>query len=135
MLTSKSRFLLRYGVVGVANTAAGNLVFFVTWNTIGALIGYLPTSTLSFLISVVISFWMQASYVFNVRGKKTARLVKYLVVQIVNLTAFVFALELLRDTFGVGPYLSYFLGSLAVILLGFMANLRWVFYLRRTEDE
>lgn len=135
MTTSKARFLLRYGVVGVANTAAGNLVFFVAWNTIGSLIGYLPTSAISFLISVIISFWMQASYVFKVRSEKTARLGKYLVVQVVNLAVFVFALELLRGTLGVGPYSSYFLGSLLVIFLGFMANLRWVFHLRGTEDE
>lgn len=130
MIPRKVRFLLRYTVVGVANTAAGNLVFFVAWNTIGGMIGYLPTSTISFLISVVISFWMQASYVFDVRNEKTARLGRYLVVQIVNLGVFVFALDLLRGAFGIGPYLSYFLGSLLVILMGFLANLRWVFRLR-----
>jgi putative flippase GtrA len=117
----------RYLVVGVFNTIAGNLVFLALWTLLGTYISYTLTSAISFLISVFISFCTQALIVFRTHDRRLHRLTKFYLSQSLNLVIFMGALLTLRKHLHLGPYLSYFSGSLIVITISFILNRRWVF--------
>lgn len=117
----------RYLVVGVFNTVAGNAIFWMVWNLAGETIGFRASCIASFLLSVLVSFSTQARIVFRVTGQWVSRLMKFYLSQSFNLLLFFCSLEILKGVLGLGPYSSYFAGSVLIIVVGFVVSSRLVF--------
>jgi len=119
--------LVRYLVVGSANTLAGNAIFWIVWNVIGSVVGFIAASIVSFFLSVLVSFSSHRYLVFEVRDRVSSRLLKFFLLQLVNLALFTACISILRETTGLNPYVVYFLGSCVVIGVGLLTNRKWVF--------
>ena len=119
--------LVRYLVVGVANTLAGNVIFWLIWNLVGEMLGFLISSILSFFLSVLVSFLSHSYLVFEVSDRLPSRLARFFLSQMLNLGIFLTTIALLHRGAALGPYLSYFLGSCLVIAIGLLVNRNWVF--------
>lgn len=119
--------LIRYLIVGSANTLAGNAIFWIVWNAIGDVVGFVPSSIVSFFLSVLVSFSSHRYLVFEVRDRVSSRLLKFFLLQLANLALFTICISILRETTSLNPYVIYFLGSCVVIGVGLLTNRKWVF--------
>ena len=124
---SKKGTLIRYLIVGTANTLAGNAIFWLIWNLIGGMLGFLISSVVSFFLSVLVSFLSHSFLVFEVSDRLSRRLVRFILSQTLNLGIFLTTITFLHQQVSLGPYVSYFLGSCLVIAVGLLVNSKWVF--------
>uniref|UniRef100_UPI00403F3D3B GtrA family protein n=1 Tax=Paenibacillus sp. FSL W7-1332 TaxID=2921702 RepID=UPI00403F3D3B len=117
--------LIKYGIVGLIGAIVHIIltIFFVEIMDLSPIIG----SFLGFIIVLAISFFLNKSWTFRVKGKNTIYFFKYL---IVSLTGLVINLIILYSTVNLFNW-SYFYGmgisTIFVAISNFVMNQLWTF--------
>lgn len=125
--------LMRFGIVGIANTAIDLSVFFVL--TMGR-VPYLPAQVLAYSAGVVNSFVLNRKWTFKVEGKtRWGEMSGFLLVNLSSLLLSSLLLFILYDACHVGLWLSKLVATGLCMLVNFAASRRWVFNVRRAAGD
>lgn len=126
--------LVRFCMVGVANTAVDLGVFFVLTLLGGA--PYLPAQALAYSAGVVNSFCWNRKWTFKIKGKTSwGEMSSFLLVNLSSLLLSSLLLFVLYDTCQVPLWLSKFAATGLCLLVNFTASRRWVFKVRKTAGD
>lgn len=116
---------VKYGLVGIVGTASHTLTLYLGVEKFG--LNPLLSSSLGFIISVVISFLMNAKWTFNSSHRSKLFFVKYLIVCLIglgiNLTILYFFTYVVFYNYLIGQLIAL----LVVPIINFVLNKKWAF--------
>ncbi|MEQ8174229.1 MAG: GtrA family protein [Syntrophomonadaceae bacterium] len=125
--------LMRFCIVGIANTAVDLGVFFVL--TFGG-VPYLVAQVLAYSTGVVNSFFMNRRWTFKVEGKTSwGEMSSFLLVNLSSLLLSSLLLFILYDACHVPLWLSKLAATGLCMLVNFTASRRWVFNVRKAAGD
>lgn len=125
--------LMRFCIVGIANTAVDLSVFFVL--TLGQ-VPYLLAQVLAYSAGMVNSFILNRKWTFKVEGKTSrGEMSGFILVNLSSLLLTSLLLFILHDACHVRLWLSKLAATGLCLLVNFTASRRWVFSVRKTTGE
>ena len=128
---------IKFGLVGVANTAVDWIVFFGITHYIATDKSFEPTAkAIAFVVAVINSYIWNTIWTFNKEykkstgkdtGKKTATFVKFFVVSTVGWGINYFAFKYTRFNLNQGQIVALIVASGSAIIWNFFANKFWTY--------
>jgi putative flippase GtrA len=119
------RSALRFGIVGIANTAFGLLVIYAAKGLAG--LGDVPANLFGYTAGVLLSFALNSQWSFGYRGRLGPAFLRFLAVLLVaylaNLTVVLGAI----DGFGLNTYLAQALGIIPYTVLFYLGSRLFAF--------
>ena len=115
---------VKFGIVGVSNTAISLLVYYAVlllnkdWYQIGNAAG--------FIVSVLNSFYWNSKFVFKVQDNQLSRLVKTFTAYGSNLLLGAVLLHLFIEKLGISAFIAPLINLCITIPLNFVLNKFWV---------
>lgn len=114
----------KYGFFG-AITTIFNLFLFYLLNKVG--INYIMSNSISYLVAVILSYFLNKKYVFNCNKEKKNLLdlnemMKFIFIRILSLVVENICLIFVVDILGYNVYLSKISVSIIIILITFIFN-------------
>ncbi len=119
------RKFLRFGIVGVANTAIYAAATAAYISALG--IGDKTSSVLGYCTAVPLAFLAHRSFTFSSRGLIRAELLRFTITQVTGLLVSVFAMGAAVDYFGLHYSLGIVGGTVLVPIMTFVVLNLWVF--------
>lgn len=116
---------VKYGLVGIVGTTSHTLTLYLGVEKFG--LNPLLSSSLGFIISVVISFLMNAKWTFNSSHRNKLFFAKYLIVCLIglgiNLTILYFFTYVVFYNYLIGQLIAL----IVVPIINFVLNKKWAF--------
>ena len=128
MIFGKLRYISRFSMVGVMNTAVDFLMFTLCQSVFG--IGYSISQTIGYSFGVINSFILNKKFTFEDRkvSKKTVQeLLQFAIVNVVSLCVTIIAMNVLIVSLNRGVYLSKILVTILAQITNFFGYKLWVF--------
>jgi putative flippase GtrA len=117
--------MLRFGIVGVANTA----IYTGTYAGLLAIgVPYLGASVLAYLVAISIAYFLNHRFTFRVADHSSSLVVRFFAVQAGAAVANIALLALLVEGVGMGPLVAQFVTLPPVVLSTFALNRLVVFH-------
>lgn len=124
---------VKFGIVGVGNTAISLLVYYVIilirreWYIAGSIAG--------FVISVLNAYYWNSKYVFKKQDDRLRTLIRTYIAYGSNLLIGTFMLWLLVEKCGISHFLAPLLNLLITVPLNFVLNKYWVMKPSSQKDK
>ncbi|WP_243278166.1 GtrA family protein [Clostridium yunnanense] len=115
---------IRFGIVGVMNTLITIIAFWIL-GKFG--INYILANTLSYLIGVVNSYFLNSKWVFKVNAKNSERSVKFVIINLIVLAINNCLLILFVSKFSLDKHVAQILVIGICMVLNYFLNKKWTF--------
>ena len=128
MIFGKLRYISRFSMVGVMNTAVDFLMFTLCQSVFG--IGYSVSQIIGYSFGVINSYILNKKFTFEDRkvSKKTFQeLLQFVIVNAVSLCVTIIAMNVLIVSLNRGVYLSKILVTLLAQITNYLGYKLWVF--------
>jgi putative flippase GtrA len=123
-LTNLIDKLSSYLIIGMMNTVICLLVMYLGSN-FG--LDYLYYTAMGYLIGIILSFFLNLHFTFQVKGKLFKRLFLFVIISFFNLLLVELIEYTLIESFNWNRFLAIFCGMAWYVITGFILNNFWVY--------
>lgn len=117
---------VRYGLVGLFNTAIGLGSIYIAMTVLG--LGYAPANALGYSIGILASFALNRNWTFASREtRSTIQFVKFVLVLGVAYFCNLLAVALLVPSFSRHPIVAQALGTVPYVMIGYLGSKYFAF--------
>jgi len=125
---------VRFVIIGGFNTVFGYVLFAILQLTVGDVIGYLGSLYGSYVVAVVVAFFLHRGFTFRVRGTGNVfiDLLRFASVYVVSLVVNTIALPILVEIVGLDPLVAQALTVFVTTMISYFGHKFFSF--RRTKE-
>jgi putative flippase GtrA len=120
VLTAIKSELLKFIIVGAANTFVGIGVLFVTWRFLG--FGHVAANATGYAVGLICSYVLNRSWTFQYNGSTARSVVRFLVVFAFAYGANLMVLLLARQAIGAASFAPQFAGAATYTVVGYIGS-------------